>query len=578
MNDASLPARLVAILERERRASAQAVRDVHALSLEERVETGESVRSLKVVEQKNGGFLLGCDENLSRFREGDLLWLSDGERIASGAAVVFRDFDPDRGLLQVDADRFQASGRLAASTGLVLDRRQLDLTERTIGAVRAVFSQGEFQAARDLLAGTREGSPRTSALKAASADQELDEDQQAAFQRALERPFQLVQGPPGAGKTRLAAAICNAFLDAGQRVVVSAFTHRAVNNLLLAVARSRGRSKLAEAPLYKIGAHHQAERLDEHGVRLVPSARRLPETTEAMLVGVTSHSACNLLGRRFDLALVDEAGQVSLPHACAILPLAHRHVIVGDHRQLPPLLVAEHHDSLARRSLFEHLHESYGSLFLSRTYRMNAELCRFPSEAFYGGQLQPAAVSRDRRLELVGDPGPILAADAPGQIVPMSHSGARTFSPVEAACAADLASRAVAAGLPCSEVAVIAPHRAQRNRIRELLRKRLPDVPAARQPLIDTVERIQGGERDLIILSLTASDPQALLKEAAFFFSPHRLNVSLTRARKKLVILMSEAILESFPDDPEALRGADLLRRVWRAYPHHAATDLELGE
>ncbi|MFH0946515.1 MAG: DEAD/DEAH box helicase [Planctomycetota bacterium] len=559
-----MEARLVAILERERRAGSQAVREVHALTVEERVAAGDALRGLEMELQEEGGWQLRCRENLSRFREGDLLWLSDGRKIESGLPVVFRDFDPASGRIRVEADRFQSGGRLEKNGELVLDRRKLDLTDRTITAVRAVFQHADFAAARDLLSGSRKQT-EVAAPGRQGVPGPLDEDQTRAFQHACGREFQLIQGPPGAGKTRLAAEVCRAFLAAGQQVLVSAFTHQAVNNVLRAIARSG--PKLPAQSLIKIGAPHQAEKLREDGVSLVPTARRLPRIEGPVVVGVTSHAACGLLGRRFDLALVDEAGQVSLAQACSVLPLSLRHVIIGDHMQLPPLLVAEHDDPLAGRSLFEHLHELYGSDLLGHTYRMNDALCRFPSEAFYGGRLRAAESNRNSRLELGTSAGEVLAAEPQGVILPMDHHGARILAPMEAEVAADLVARAVAAGLPPEEVAVIAPHRAQGTRIRNLLRERLDHLEPERQPLVDTVERIQGGERDLIILSLTASDPEALLSEAAFFFSPNRLNVSLTRARKKLVILMSEAILEAFPDDPSALKGADLLRRVWRAYP-----------
>ena len=559
-----MEARLVAILERERRAGSQAVREVHALTLEERAAAGDALRGLSVELQEEGGWRLSCRENLSRFREGDLLWLSDGNEIESGLPVVFRDFDPASGQIRVEADRFQSGGRLAKDAELVLDRRKLDLTDRTITAVRAVFQHADFTPARDLLLGNRRQA-ELAAPERHGASGPLDADQTVAFQHACGREFQLIQGPPGAGKTRLAAEVCTAFLAAGRQVLVSAFTHRAVNNVLRAIAR--GGQGVPARMLIKIGAPHQAEKLQAEGVQLVPTARRLPRLDGPAVVGVTSHAACGLLGRQFDLALVDEAGQVSLAQACSVLPLSKRHVIVGDHQQLPPLLVAEHDDPLAGRSLFEHLHDLYGSDLLGRTYRMNEELCRFPSEAFYGGRLRAADANRNSRLDLGEQAGEVLSAEPPGVILPMDHHGARIMAPQEAEVAADLVARAVAAGLPPEEVAVIAPHRAQGTRIRNLLREKLDHLDQDRQPLVDTVERIQGGERDLIILSLTASDPESLLSEAAFFFSPNRLNVSLTRARKKLVILMSEAILEAFPDDPSALRGADLLRRVWRAYP-----------
>lgn len=564
---APLPDRLLAILARERRAGAMQLRDVHALSLEERVEAGEAVKDLAVVSSGKDGYTLACPEFVARFRAGDTLFLGDGTAIDAGAAVVFREYDPIRSLVLVDHDRFAAPRPLpssAAQAKLVLDRRDADFADRTMAAVRALFQSPTYAAARELLIGR---APRGQAVECVAGPERaralgLDAAQSEAFSAACSQPFAFVQGPPGAGKTRLAAAVIGAFVAAGRRVLVTAFTHRAVNNVLEAVARTD-----PSAPIVKIGAERQFEGLDRTRVQSVPTARAWRDPGGACVIGVTTHAAPGLLGQQFDLALVDEAGQVSLAHACAVLPLARRLVCVGDHLQLPPLVIAEHRDPLARRSLFQHMHELYGSFLLSSTYRMNAELCEFPSRAFYGGRLVAAAANATQRLCIAGDVSPILAPDPPAVIVPQHHRGARVMSHAEARLAADLVVAAVRGGVAPTEVAVIAPHRAHGNRVRALLRRGLPELSAEQLPVVDTVERLQGGERDLIVLSFAASDPQAVLGEAQFFFSPNRLNVSLTRARKKLVVLLSERLLDAYPDDPESLRGSDLLRRLWTTLP-----------
>lgn len=568
MNAASLCDRLLAIAEWERRAGRRQIRETHALSLEERVEAGDAVRGLELVEpigKDERRHVLRYPENVSRFRVGDLLWLSDGVRIEAGLQVVLRDDDPNERVIVVELDRFGTSGRLTATKDLVLDKRDLDLTDSLLDAIQRVLRGSAAVEARALLLGeadpTAEGEVVADASFPGAAG--LDEDQAAAFVEACRRRFLLVQGPPGAGKTRLASAVVGAYCAAGARVLVTGFTHRAVNRLLEAVLDAEPSRRVL-----KIGRSLQAEGLADRGALLIPSAGRLPDQDGPCVVGGTTHAAVRLLGRhRFDLCLIDEAGQVSLPHACAPLALATRHVLVGDHAQLPPLVLGEHEDPLATRSVFEHLHAAYGSRLLTKTYRMNQELCAFPSRAFYDERLEPAAANATRRLQLEGDVDELLLPDPPAVIVEMTHVGARHVAPAEAEIAAELAARAIALGLDPNEIGLIAPHRAQGNRIRAQLRRKLKDFPPERLPVVDTVERFQGGERDLIILSLTASDPDALLGEAAFFFSPNRLNVSLTRARKKLIVLMSEAILDAYPDDARALAGADVMRRLWKQLP-----------
>lgn len=562
--------RLIAILERERRQSRASLRESHALDVDERAAAGDAVPRLELMHKRERLLELRCGENLSRFRDGDLLWLSDGREPRDGLEVVLRDYDPARGLLHVEVDR-HAEGQLQGRRDLVLDRRELDLTDRMIRAIHAALSDPRSPTL-GLLSGERPAGASPLAADFVKAEQQdLDEEQGEALARATTLSLHLIQGPPGAGKTRVAAAIVRAFTRSGLTVLVSAFTHRAVNQLLAAIAA------VPKPPrVVKIGPTRSAEELGGLGIERIARARDL-KTAPFTVVGCTTQSAAGLGGTAsppFDVVLVDEAGQVSLAHAASVLPLGRRHVIVGDHQQLPPLTLAEHHDPLASRSLFEHLHALYGSQMLTTTYRLNEELASFPSRAFYDGRLHAAASCRDRRLAVPESVGAVLGPRPAAVIVPMSHRGARIVAPEEAAFAAAVVLEALRLGVVSDEIAVIAPHRAQGNRIRTLLRARLPDLGPDRQPLVDTVERLQGGERDLVVLSLTASDPEASLAQAGFLFSPNRLNVSLTRARKKLVILMSEALLDAFPDDARALHGSELLRRLWRDLPHASARDI----
>jgi superfamily I DNA and/or RNA helicase len=105
-------------------------------------------------------------------------------------------------------------------------------------------------------------------------------------------------------------------------------------------------------------------------------------------------------------------------------------------------------------------------------------------------------------------------------------------------------------------VGVVVPHRAQRAALKKLF----PELSEAGG--IDTVERFQGGERDLIIVSATASDPEFVLSEARFLLNPNRLNVAFSRPRKKLIVIGSTTIFRLIPPDMEVFENALLWKRL----------------
>jgi DNA replication ATP-dependent helicase Dna2 len=138
-------------------------------------------------------------------------------------------------------------------------------------------------------------------------------------------------------------------------------------------------------------------------------------------------------------------------------------------------------------------------------------------------------------------------------------------SPEEAGIAARLVEELVLRhGMRMEEVAVVSPFRAQNALIEGLLRQH------ARLTLVDTVERIQGQEREVVIVSLTASDPDYLTRRADFFYSLNRINVAISRARAKCIVLGSRSVFRGRTLDVEHLKAMSLFSRIvreWHSVP-----------
>jgi superfamily I DNA/RNA helicase len=274
----------------------------------------------------------------------------------------------------------------------------------------------------------------------------------------------------------------------------------------------------------------------------------------------------------FDLAIVDEAGQISTPILLVPLIRAKRSVLVGDHHQLPPFLdadvegwmnslassqgtspeTAREVGDLLRRSAFERLYVSADDghrVMLTVQRRMPEPIARFVSESFYGDLLQTDHPGSH------GDPvfrqpfAMVDTADRPASeraerpVQRNEEWGARGYvNELEAALITQLV-----AGCArwYSDWAVIVPYRAQARRVAELLTAALGDGAAVADS-VGTVDSFQGGERDLIIYGFTRSNPRG---DIGFLKELRRINVAITRARRQLVLVGDSTTLSEARDE-----------------------------
>lgn len=559
----TLEQRLLRLLAREERDEQRSHRELRAQPVDLRVLEGECIQGARFLGEDGGSFVFAVPDNGSKFRPGDPLVVGDGLDLDGGAPLACGAYDATAGQLRLERDPFARDVEIDLQPGriYVLDRRPLGLTGRLRDAVHAAFASKEL--ARVLTGGHElaRNPGRYERALSRLAETGLNKAQIEAGAMAIAtESLALVQGPPGTGKTRLLATVVAALCNATCRIAVSAFTHRAVDNALLAIRRAS-----PQLPLFKLASSSSdgKDELRAAGVQLVDARRvRLPE--KGAVVAGTCFQLAKLHERElFHYTVFDEAGQLPIPHALPGMLRAQRWLFFGDHQQLPPVVTTAHADRAAAVSIFEHLHRLYGSHLLDTTYRMNDGVCGVVSETFYAGRLQPAAVAAARRMpfQAGGRLDEVLDPALCVVWLRLDHRQPGHRSVEEANAVADLVEDLVRRHrVPPAEIAVIAPFRAQVRVLRSAIEhKSLSGIEAL---VVDTVERIQGQEREVVIVSLTAGDPREAKGRGAFHLSLHRLNVALSRARTKVVLVASAHAFRALPHDAEGLRMASLCKQL----------------
>lgn len=420
---------------------------------------------------------------------------------------------------------------------------------------------------------------------------QLTDEQQAVLQDMVHaQDYYLLWGPPGTGKTSMMLRhyVEHLYRQTDETILIMAYTNRAVDEICHAIQ--------AIAPdmhdrYLRLGSRHGcgpdfADRLLVNQVAdaskrsdiidLVSGCRIYVSTVSSVLSNV---ELLQLV--RFDTAIIDEASQILEPMLAGLLHRFKKWVMIGDHKQLPAVvrqrksLAVVDHDALRETgvvdcgmSLFERLYHTATSHewdhamgILGAQGRMHKSVMDFPNQQFYGGQLKVIdhvdRLSADSR-STPANPIETILDQQRNIYVPCRIDGHynwkvnRHEAVVVARLIKYLREWYTSEGweVQPDTIGVITPYRAQIAQIQDTLIKGGSKLPIS----IDTVERYQGGARDIIIVSLCTnrlSQLDALINHSIEGVD-RKLNVALTRAREQVIVIGNEEIL-SYDETYKAL-------------------------
>ncbi len=539
--DDTLMTDLVTLIHEERDAGLQRLMEVWRQPLAEKCANGWTQAFTYLQRGEEAGTLWAYpDAADSRFREGDLLCLHQGDALMPLIRQMAFEFEENgrwllRGMSLPTLSDIYKGGRCYA------DPDTIDLTafyERALNEIAT--SHVGRQLVLPLLSNRlliefdeREMEEAIEIARAAGCNEKQAE---AVGWGHSARHVACIQGPPGTGKTRVLALLVRLAVARGERVLITAHTHTAINHALNKV-HAEG------VPVAKVSAATRRHGLAREIVHVESLAEWQERPVDGYAVGATPFAigSRRLDQHEFDTIVFDEASQVTIPLALMAMRRGKRFIFIGDQRQLPPVLLSRSVLDKHKHSVFSRLTGPAAShlVMLEETYRMNRWLSAWPSRTYYNGALRSAGPNRDRRLRLTRvTPRFAEALDGahPAVFIATPDTNARVKNWQEAMLVADLCQAAVDGGLTLADIGVVTPYRAQGRAIRNCLVQRFGH-DKARQVVADTVERMQGQEREMIILSLTTGDTVFLNAVAEFFFQPERLNVSITRAMTKLIVI-----------------------------------------
>lgn len=436
------------------------------------------------------------------------------------------------------------------------------------------------------VAPTFNSTPTAYTLGGSASQASLNVDQKCAIEKVMSaKDYALVLGMPGTGKTTTIAHIIRALAAQGKSILLTSYTHTAVDNILLKIRNDK-------IGILRIGAvakvHAEVQEFADLAAVPKKTVEELQRSYNQQVVATTclgiNHPIFNQ--RVFDYCIVDEASQITLPVCLGPIRMARTFILVGDHYQLPPLVQnKEAQEGGLDISLFKLLSEKHPSsvVNLEHQYRMCSEIMTLSNTLIYNGRLKcgtSAVAERSTTIPNIAalkqhhhtsrdTLGPsqqtICLGPVPGScwlrdlidpnvkacfintdpLLPTSREsakGSRIVNAAEATLCTHLVDSLITTGVPATDIGVITLYRSQLALLKQNLRHRGDGVE------MHTADKFQGRDKEVVILSLVRSNEQKNVGDLLRDW--RRVNVAFTRARTKLLVLGSR----------ETLVGNELLR------------------
>ena len=356
----------------------------------------------------------------------------------------------------------------------------------------------------------------------------------------LENSYLCIQGPPGAGKTYTAKHIIGELLRQGKRVGISSNSHKAIINLMKGVAEYVEKESI-DCTIVKAGGDKEDAIFERDNVNYVASVTKFTPQDGCCFGGTAWAFSNEHVKESFDYLFIDEAGQVSVANMIGMSQSCSNIILMGDQMQLGQPIQGTHPGE-SGMSILDYLLEDHATIpsdigvFLPKTFRMHPNVCDLISRQVYEGKLSSDEVTHKHIVETSG---PLITQPSGVCFVPVAHEGNTQGSPEEVEHISAIANELIGSPywpdpegnervIGWGDILFVAPYNYQVN----LLRADLGD-----EAKIGSIDKFQGQESPIVILSMCASDAADSPRGIDFLFSKNRLNVAISRAQALAIVV-----------------------------------------